>query len=82
MVAFTPDAATRNQLTLSWGVESHVTEQVGSTDEMVLQVDRELLNMGDLAEGDTVIVTAGSPPGVPGNTNMVQVHHLGTRADV
>lgn len=27
-----------------------------------------------------MIVTAGSPPGIPGTTNMVQVHHLGTRA--
>jgi pyruvate kinase len=28
-------------------------------------------------DGDTVIITAGSPPGVPGTTNMVRVHHLG-----
>ena len=24
-----------------------------------------------------MIITAGSPPGVPGTTNMVRVHHLG-----
>jgi pyruvate kinase len=24
-----------------------------------------------------VVITAGSPPGVPGTTNMVRVHHLG-----
>jgi pyruvate kinase len=23
------------------------------------------------------VMTAGSPPGVPGTTNMVRVHHLG-----
>ncbi|MDH6133120.1 pyruvate kinase [Kitasatospora sp. MAA4] len=80
VIAFTPDVATRNQLALSWGVEAYVTEQVGSTDAMVLQVDQELLALKQLNEGDTVIVTAGSPPGVPGNTNMVQVHHLGQRA--
>ncbi|GAA1250382.1 pyruvate kinase [Kitasatospora nipponensis] len=79
VIAFTPDSATRNQLALSWGVEAYVTEQVATTDEMVQQVDRELLRMKRLDEGDTVIVTAGSPPGVPGNTNMVQVHHLGSR---
>ncbi|MFE0464720.1 pyruvate kinase, partial [Kitasatospora sp. NPDC058965] len=79
VIAFTPDACTRNQLALSWGVEAYVTEQVATTDEMVGQVDRELLSMKRLAEGETVIVTAGSPPGVPGNTNMVQVHHLGSR---
>ncbi|PYC78418.1 pyruvate kinase [Streptomyces tateyamensis] len=79
VIAFTPDACTRNQLALSWGVEAYVTEQVNTTDEMVGQVDRELLRMKRLAEDETVIVTAGSPPGVPGNTNMVQVHHLGSR---
>ncbi|GAA1115342.1 pyruvate kinase [Kitasatospora arboriphila] len=79
VIAFTPDASTRNQLSLSWGVEAYVTEQVETTDEMVQQVDRELLRLNRLTEGDTVIVTAGSPPGVPGNTNMVQVHHLGSR---
>ncbi len=79
VIAFTADAATRNQLTLSWGVEAYVTEQVATTDEMVLQVDQELLAMKRLNEGDTLIVTAGSPPGIPGSTNMVQVHHLGRR---
>ncbi|MEV6208185.1 pyruvate kinase [Kitasatospora sp. NPDC051914] len=79
VIAFTPDASTRAQLSLSWGVEAYVTEQVETTDEMVQQVDRELLRMNRLTEGDTVIVTAGSPPGIPGNTNMVQVHHLGSR---
>ncbi len=82
VIAFTPDACTRNQLSLSWGVEAYVTEQVETTDEMVLQVDRELLAMNRLNVGDTVIVTAGSPPGIPGNTNMVQVHHLGQRGGV
>jgi pyruvate kinase len=24
-----------------------------------------------------VIITAGSPPGVPGSTNMVRVHRIG-----
>ncbi|MER5864205.1 pyruvate kinase [Kitasatospora sp. NPDC002040] len=80
VIAFTPDASTRAQLSLSWGVEAYVTEQVETTDAMVAQVDQELLALRRLNEGDTVIVTAGSPPGIPGNTNMVQVHHLGTRA--
>ena len=42
--------------------------------------DRVASTIALVREGDTVIVTAGSPPGVPGNTNMVQVHHLGQRA--
>ncbi|MEU1942540.1 MULTISPECIES: pyruvate kinase [unclassified Streptomyces] len=77
IVAFTTDASTRNQLTLSWGVESYVVPYVEHTDAMVDLVDAELLKLGRYAAGDTMIMTAGSPPGVPGTTNMVRVHHLG-----
>ncbi|MDN3053786.1 pyruvate kinase [Streptomyces sp. SRF1] len=77
ILAFTTDVATRNQLTLSWGVESFVVPYVEHTDAMVDLVDAELSKLGRYTEGDTMIITAGSPPGVPGTTNMVRVHHLG-----
>jgi pyruvate kinase len=78
VLAFTTDPATRNQLALTWGVEAFVVEHVGTTDEMVELVDREMLKLTEYTEGDTVIITAGSPPGVPGTTNLVRVHHLGS----
>ncbi|MEW1863029.1 pyruvate kinase [Streptomyces sp. NBC_00669] len=77
VVAFTTDPATRNQLALTWGVETFVVEHVDNTDAMVELVDREMLKLSEYAKGDTVIITAGSPPGVPGTTNLVRVHHLG-----
>jgi pyruvate kinase len=77
VLAFTTDPATRNQLALTWGVESFVVEHVETTDEMVKLVDQEMLKLSEYAKGDTVIITAGSPPGVAGTTNLVRVHHLG-----
>lgn len=77
LLAFTPEPATRSQLNLTWGVETFLGPQVGSTDEMVQQVDRELLRIGRCRKGDVVVITAGSPPGVPGSTNLVRVHHIG-----
>ncbi|WP_030900014.1 pyruvate kinase [Streptomyces sp. NRRL F-5126] len=77
ILAFTTDESTRNQLALSWGVESFVVPWVGTTDEMVDLVDVELSKLQRFGEGDTMVITAGSPPGVPGTTNMVRVHHLG-----
>ncbi|MBN6546566.1 pyruvate kinase, partial [Actinacidiphila bryophytorum] len=65
VVAFTTDPATRNQLALTWGVEAFVVEHVDNTDDMVKIVDREMLKLSDYTTGDTVIITAGSPPGVP-----------------
>ncbi|MER5768809.1 pyruvate kinase [Streptomyces sp. NPDC001985] len=80
ILAFTTEESTRNQLSLSWGVESFVVPHVANTDEMVDLVDAELLKLQRYNDGDTMVMTAGSPPGVPGTTNMVRVHHLGREA--
>jgi pyruvate kinase len=32
---------------------------------------------GRVVEGDTVIIVAGSPPGIPGSTNALRVHRIG-----
>ena len=77
LLAFTPDQATRAQLNLTWGVETFLGPHVDSTDAMVRQVDEELLRIGRCARGDLVIITAGSPPGVSGSTNLVRVHRIG-----
>ncbi|MEV6790684.1 pyruvate kinase [Streptomyces sp. NPDC051320] len=77
ILAFTTDESIRCQLTLSWGVESHVVPHVDNTDAMVEIVDAELLKLKRYSDGDKMVITAGSPPGVPGTTNMVRVHHLG-----
>ncbi|MFE2039612.1 pyruvate kinase [Streptomyces sp. NPDC059477] len=77
LLAFTPDPATRSQLTLTWGVETFLGPHVDSTDAMVDQVDELLTRHARCAPGDTVVITAGSPPGVSGTTNLVRVHHIG-----
>ncbi|MEU6667362.1 pyruvate kinase [Streptomyces sp. NPDC046727] len=77
LLAFTPEPATRSQLSLTWGAETFLGPHVDSTDAMVDQVDELLLKYGRCAKGDVVVITAGSPPGVSGSTNMVRVHHIG-----
>ncbi|MFI1795883.1 pyruvate kinase [Streptomyces sp. NPDC020379] len=77
LLAFTPEPATRSQLNLTWGVETFLGPMVQTTDEMVDQVDEHLLKIGRCQKGDVVIITAGSPPGVAGTTNLVRVHHIG-----
>jgi pyruvate kinase len=77
VLAFTPEPATRSQLNLTWGVETFLAPVTRTTDEMVQQVDEQLLRIGRCQKGDVVVITAGSPPGVSGTTNMVRVHHVG-----
>ncbi|MGY9064446.1 pyruvate kinase [Streptomyces sp. CAS3] len=81
LLAFTPVPATRSQLSLTWGAETFLGPHVDSTDAMVEQVDELLLRYGRCEKGDVVVITAGSPPGVSGSTNMVRVHHIGEDDD-
>jgi pyruvate kinase len=77
MLAFTPVEATRCQLTLVWGIKSYFVPAVRHTDQMARQVDEALLAGDSSAEGDVVVIVAGSPPGIPGSTNALRVHHIG-----
>ncbi|MEV5883311.1 pyruvate kinase [Streptomyces sp. NPDC052020] len=80
LLAFTPAPATRSQLSLTWGVETYLGPHVDSTDAMVEQVDELLTENGRCREGDLVVITAGSPPGVSGTTNLVRVHRIGEKS--
>ncbi|WP_122817261.1 pyruvate kinase [Nocardioides pantholopis] len=77
LLAFTPQAAVRSQLALTWGVETFKTSTVEHTDEMVRQVDEQLLRIGRVQEGDLVVIIAGAPPGIPGSTNALRIHRMG-----
>jgi hypothetical protein len=61
ILAFTPEATTRSQLSLAWGVETFKTVMVEHTDEMVRQVDEQLLKIGRSA--------TSSSSGQDGSTN-------------
>jgi pyruvate kinase len=77
LLAFTPEPAVRNQLALAWGVETFLAPYVEHTDEMVAQVQDILLSLGRFEVGDSVVIVAGSPPGVAGGTNALRVWRLG-----
>lgn len=77
LLAFTPHPAVRSQLALTWGAETFLSDSVESTDDMMAAIDEALLGMDKYKEGDMIVVIAGTPPGISGNTNMIQVHELG-----
>jgi pyruvate kinase len=77
VLAFTPEPVVRSQLAMTWGIETFLGEQVEHTDEMVMQVDKALLDIGRCKEGEQVVIVAGSPPGIPGSTNALRIHRMG-----
>ncbi|AZA08973.1 pyruvate kinase [Corynebacterium pseudopelargi] len=77
LLVFTPNQAVRSQLALTWGAETFLTPEVKDTDEMLAQIDEQLLGMDRYHRDDMIVLVAGTPPGVSGNTNMIHVHLLG-----
>ena len=81
VVAFTPEIGTYNRLALSWGIEPVIVPQAPTTDAMVKQADIALLESGRAVKGESVVIVAGSPPGIPGSTNAMRVHRVGDAVD-
>jgi len=77
IIAFATSAEVCRQLAVVWGVTPLIATAVDHTDEMVEQLDAALLELGLATYGETVVVVAGVPPGVPGTTNGMRVHTLG-----
>jgi pyruvate kinase len=77
IIAITPEMGTYNRLAITWGIESMFTPMVKHTDEMVLQADKMLIDSKRANIGETVLIVAGSPPGIPGSTNAMRVHIVG-----
>lgn len=68
---------TVRRLCLSWGVYCLFTPEFKDTDSMVLDSVNAAEKMGSVKTGDLVVVAAGVPLGIQGNTNMIKVHTVG-----
>ena len=77
LLCFTPEPDIRNQLALTWGVETFTVPNVLHTDDMVGQVDHLLREMDMAEDGDRIVIVAGMPAGVIGSTNTIRVHKMG-----
>lgn len=77
LLAFTSIPEVRSQLALSWGTETFLVPDVATTDAMVLEVDKALLELGRYSKSDQVVIVAGAPPGTVGSTNLIHVHRIG-----
>lgn len=77
VLAFTALPEVRSQLALTWGTETFIVPHIETTDGMIRQVDKSMLNLGRYKRGDLVVIVAGAPPGTVGSTNLIHVHRIG-----
>ena len=77
VIATTPFPETFRRLALSWGVRPLLIERVADTDEMMESSINAVIRRRLVKPGDRVILTAGIPLYVSGNTNLIKVHVVG-----
>jgi pyruvate kinase len=74
--ALTPEARTYRRLAMLWGVRAVMLDVFESTDQMIEQGQRRLLELGLVSAGDTVVYIAGASTRTPGGTDMLKVHRF------
>lgn len=77
IIAMTPDRKTYNQMSCNWGVYPYLGEACRSFEEAFSRLSEFAVEQGLVSYGDLVVVTAGTPFGVAGTTNMMIVESIG-----
>ncbi|MDD3365023.1 MAG: pyruvate kinase [Syntrophomonas sp.] len=77
IIAVTPDRKVMNKLVMVWGVHPVLTQETKGTDELFEESLARCLEIGYIKKGDMVVLTAGSPSGFTGSTNLLKVHVVG-----
>jgi pyruvate kinase len=74
---FTASENVARVLSIVYGVQAVVAKETASTDEMMAQMDRTMLERGYVKPRDSVVFVAGQPIGRPGTTNLMKLHRIG-----
>jgi pyruvate kinase len=77
VVALTHLAETFRRLALTWGVRPILVGNVSDTDEMMEKSIAAVVEKRIVRTGDLVVLTAGVPVNIIGNTNLIRVHTVG-----
>ncbi|HST54066.1 MAG TPA: pyruvate kinase [Pyrinomonadaceae bacterium] len=76
IVAFTPERAVYDSLSLVWGVETLVHPPCDSTEDMLKICERMLLESGVVQHGETIVLMAGRLSGL-GLSSSVTIYTIG-----
>ncbi len=74
--AFSNNEHVVRQLSIVYGVQAILTPPMISTDQMLHDMERSLVEMGGVKPGDNIVFVAGQPVGLRGSTNMLKLHRV------
>jgi pyruvate kinase len=73
IIAISQNEEVVRQLLITFGIIPVKTDFYSNTDEMIDNATKLLTGSGMAKKGDTFVITAGTPPGITGNTNMLKI---------
>ncbi len=73
ILALTPHESVQRELTLSWGVTPVIGPTLTNLENLFDEAEERAISHGALTNGDKLVLTAGTPLGVPGSTNFLYV---------
>lgn len=82
ILCMTPNAVTQRRMALVWGVLPILVTEFDSIDDMISVTIRAAHDVGLLNRGDIVILIAGVPFGLQGQTNLLKVHRVGESGEI
>jgi pyruvate kinase len=77
ILCVTPSDITYRRMALVWGVQPLVIPEFHSIDEMIATVVGAAQDAQLVARGDTLVLIAGVPFGIGGQTNFLKIHTVG-----
>lgn len=76
IIAFTPHQKIKRRLGLYWGVIPNTMSLMEHTDEMILQVEKALIEQDLVRSGDDIVILSGAPIFEKGTTNLLKLHRV------
>ena len=76
VIGVTSKEETVRRLCLSWGVFPLLIEELKNVDQMLEVVKMMAVQSGHLTSGDRLVITAGTPLGTMGATNLIKADYI------
>jgi pyruvate kinase len=76
IIGMTPKRETARRLTLVWGVNPVVCDDVAGVEDMTERATATARSLNFAQPGQTIVIAAGMPFGTPGSTNLLRIAQI------
>lgn len=82
ILCMTPNPRTQRLMALVWGVTPLLVQEFKTIDEMISVIVRAAHDKGLVERDDKLVIIAGVPFGIAGQTNLLKVHTVGEEGEI